>query len=391
MHQGPGRGTIPDQPLVHVEIDTDGRVSVDGRVEPHARLVDRRSLADLAVLAVARDHAHPLGRGVRVVARTPTEHSSMVVHPDGEVTDLAPYPPPSPAPPQPVTRQKVRARQPAPHRATPDGVAPATRARHWLDAREDDRVRAEEQAARGATRGPGRRVLVGVGSVVAAMSLLAAAVAVGWPGGDGAPTARAGSDRLSDAAADVPAEVDAAGPVPLSVLPAPRLTTLAVTDVGADTTPGVLRLAVETSRRTPVKVVLTATDSEAVARRLSLSVRAATTRQVEVADLAPGRYRWVLRAPGQRRLTGLVDVPAVAAPPPVEVVPVAQTPVSPVAPVLPPPVDDGVDDGGQAPSPPPAPPPTRAPDPPRASDVPGSGPGDPTSGPVVPCDPDDGC
>ena len=340
MDRGRGSSTIPDLPLVHVEIDETGRITVDGVVEPHARLVDRRSLADLAVLAVARDHAGPLGRGVRVVARTPTEHSSMVVHPDGVVTDLLPHGETVPVPPATSGR----------HGASPDGVVPAMRAQHWLDAREEERVRVAERAAsRADVRTGRRRLLAGLVGAVAAVTAFVAVVDVGWPGGEGrTPTSSPAVGQLRDTAADVvPAdEADPAPSTPPTVVGATRFAALAVTDAGAEAAPGRLQVAVETSRRTPVTLVLAPLPGDATAdpaRRLQFQVRAATTRLVEVADLTPGRYRWLVRAPGERRLTGLVDVPAVPAPP-VTVVPVVEVPApvapsAPPAPVAPPPAD----------------------------------------------------
>ena len=139
---------------------------------------------------------------------------------------------------------------------------------------------------------------------------------------------------------------------------ATRLARVAVADVGLRTAPGSLQLALESTRRTPVAILVKPVDTGTApeARRLSLSIRAATTREVTVDDLAPGRYRWTVRAPGQRRLTGFADVPAVPvapAPPPqpTEVVPVADqpAPVEQPPPSTAPPADQGGSGSGGSP------------------------------------------
>ena len=428
MLRDAGRAVVPPHPLVQVEIDETGQVTVDGQREPHARLIDSRALAELAVLAVARDHATPLGRGVRVVASTPTEHSTMVVHPDGAVTELEAHEP-----------------------SSPEGVAPATRAPHWLATREAERVATEQQVAgrlqrwahrpRWATARPRRdhhRVVrrgirmpavrmprprlphvslphvtlphvtlphvplphvelhrpdlrrplfLAVAAGVAAALVVIAVAVTGGRGGTGSPSPTADDLR---AAADRAPAVDAAEDAPpaAAVVGATRLARVAVADVGSRTAPGSLLLALESTRRTPVAILVrpVAAGTAPEPRRLSLSIRTATTREVTVDDLEPGRYRWTVRAPGQRRLTGYADVPA-PPPPPTAVVPVVQqpTPVEQPPPSTAPPADQGGsgggDPGGQGGS---TPVPTEVPTGP-------SGPLDPGDGPSAPCDPDDGC
>lgn len=367
MQDGPGRARVPDQPLVHVEIDDDGQVTVEGRVEPHARLVDGRALADLAVLAVARDHAGPLGRGVRVVARTPTEHSTMVVEPDGAVSELAPYLP-----------------------STPEGVAPAVRAHQWLDARDADRAReAATGAAHRARPVPRRRVWAGTAAAVATLGVAAAAVATlvptGWTGGEATEQRPASASAASRTATPDPEPVRATEPPYVrTVVAATRLSALAVTGVTTEVAPGTLRVAVTATRRTPLTLVVDPVTAPGETRRLELTVRGATTRVVDVVDLAAGEYRWVVRVPGQRRSRGLAQVPAVPPPPPpIEVVPVLEAPAPVPPPAAPPaparPSGSGGQGGGTRPSEP------------QPEETPTNEPYDPSTAPPTPCDPDDGC
>ena len=371
MLRDAGSATVPPHPLVRVEIDATGLLTVDGKQEPHARLIDSRELAELAVLAVARDHATPLGRGVRVVASTPTEHSTMVVHPDGAVTDLEAHEP-----------------------LTPDGIAPATRAPHWLATREAER-RAERGAAGRVTgrlarlapalrlprvslpsvslpsvslpsvslpsvslprphlphvslprphlphvslphvevsRPDLRRAALLALAAGVATAIVVAAVAITIGSGPRGPSPSTADLRAASGAGQESTAPDTEPPAP-EVVGATRLARVAVADVGLRTAPGSLQLALESTRRTPVAILVkpVGTDTAPEARRLRLSIRAATTREVTVDDLAPGRYRWTVRAPGQRRLTGYADVPAVPvapapAPQPTEVAPVADQP-----------------------------------------------------------------
>lgn len=399
MDQGADGAPTPAQPLVHVEIDQSGRVVVDGCEQPHARLIDSRALADLAVLAVARDHAEPLGRGVRTVARTPTEHSMMVVHPDGSVTDLEPYHPFTASSTAMSTAMSTASSTAA---SSPVGVPAATRAQHWLAAREAERAVTEDSTAHRRRRALLGRPLV-LGLAAASVVAVLAAAALAWPGQDTDTTDRSGSD-LRDAAgapadASSEAQTGAAAAQPpeaapaQAVLGATRLVRAAVDAVDADAEPGVLLLALDARRPTPVKVVVRPLGDDARAadvRRMSFSIREATTRRVSVDGLAPGSYRWAVKAPGMTAVRGQVDVPAA----PVEVVPVVAAP---------PPSDTSTDIQPAAPpyTPPPAPPPPpaptsppagggQAPPEPQASGG-GNGPFDPSTDPTAPCDPDDGC
>lgn len=355
-----GGADVPAHPLVQVEIDLDGAVLVNGRPEPHdvaARHAEApRELALVAVRAVARDYAMPLGRPVRVLATTPEEQTRLVVHPDGEVAGVEPH-----------LASAVA--------ATPEGVPPATRAQHWLAAREADRV-AEAAAQRRSRRrrSPGalRPAVLGVAAAAVLGAGGALALGAGLLGTDadergdgGGGTAIAGGASSPDSGPDTSgAGGGTARTDPYEPLPAPRLEPLPLAAVRASSTsPGEVRLALRSTRGTPVFVALSPARAEAVAartgaaQRLDLALRRATTREVVISDLPPGAWVWTVRAPGQEVLRGRVQVPA---PPPVAPVgdpvppveePPPATPEPPSADPEPPRGGDGEDrgDGGARP------------------------------------------
>lgn len=336
-----GGADVPAHPLVQVEIDLDGAVLVNGRPEPHdvaARHAEApRELALVAVRAVARDYAMPLGRPVRVLATTPEEQTRLVVHPDGEVAGVEPHLASASA-------------------ATPQGVPPATRAQHWLAAREADRV-AEEAADRrrqrtGGVSGRLRPVALGVAAaaVLGATGAMALGIgtlvsddedaAAGGGGGTGATsTAPSDGDQDGDQDGAQDGVTDGPAPEPSELLPAPRLEPLPLAAVRASsTTPGEVRLALRSTRGTPVVVALaparagSVADQAGTGQRLDLSLRRATTREVVISDLPPGAWVWTVRAPGQELMRGRLEVPA---PPPVVPVSDPAPPVPETPPVTP--------------------------------------------------------
>ena len=264
------RAEVPTTPAVTIVVDDDGRLTVNGHEVPPEAGVDPGLLGTEVVCS---DFAQPLGRPVRATAVLPHEQIQMVIHPDGRVTDVAPH-----------------------EAVTPAGVPPATRAQGSHLARTADRITAEVSAARHARRPPRYRLAVaGVGLVAAASALV-----VVWD--QGGPTPNEPADGLPEpAAADVPPAQ--------SVIEATRIRPFAVSEVHAETDPGVLRLSVTTQRRTPARVVVTPLAGAADAERLDLSVQRATTRLVTVPELEPGRYEWSVEVPGQPRYSGVVEVP----------------------------------------------------------------------------------
>lgn len=284
------RAAVPPSPVVTIEVDDDGRLTINGHDVPHDAADPRQVATDV----VRTDFAQPLGRPVRVVASLPEEQTRMVVHPDGQVSDVEPHRP-----------------------ATPAGVPPATRAQGWLAARDAARVAAEATAARhAARRRPYPVVAGGIAAAAAGAAFVALVVSQGDPTTDGSTAAQ----LPNTAAADVPPAQ--------SVIESTEIRPIAVSVVTARTTPGVLRLSVAAQRRTTARLVLTPLDGSAKPQRLALSL-IDEADQVTVPDLAPGRYRWQLRVPGELSQTGVASVPA--EPPPT----VVTVPVTNVAPEQP--------------------------------------------------------
>ncbi len=84
---------VPAHPVVSIHIDS-GAVTVDRTVVEHD---GTQPLQQVATDAVARQIAHQLGRPVRAIATDPSGRTSLVVHPDGHVTDVQTLNPVAPA------------------------------------------------------------------------------------------------------------------------------------------------------------------------------------------------------------------------------------------------------------------------------------------------------
>ncbi len=281
---------MPSNPLVTIEVDDRGRLTINGHVVAHDDADPRRVATEI----VRADFAQPLGRPVRALATLPNGQLRMVIHPDGRVTNVEEHRPTSPA-----------------------GVPPATRAQTWLAAREADRVVAAEIYA---ARHAGRRrrypvVLAGTAAVAAGAALVLLLTQRG-PSVD-EPTAAAPSE---------PADVIEAAP-PQSLVESSEIRPVAISGVMVETEPHELRLEIAAQRRTSVMVVVTPLDGSGSPQGQTLTIQGAVERVVTVTDLDPGRYRWQVMVPGQPSRTGVARVPA--EPPveaPVVVVPIVSTP-----------------------------------------------------------------
>jgi len=104
---------VPAHPVVAIYIE-DGLVMVDGSAVEHDGM---RPPQQAAIDAVARHVAQPLRRPVRAIATDPSGRTSLVVHPDGQVTDVQSLTPVvaadnPPAPSQPTPQAPQRAQVP---------------------------------------------------------------------------------------------------------------------------------------------------------------------------------------------------------------------------------------------------------------------------------------
>lgn len=266
------RAEVPPSPLVTITVDDDGRVAINGHDVPHRGSVDPRQVATEVVCS---DFAQPLGRPVRAIATLPHEQVRMIIHPDGHITD--------------VERHQF---------ATPTGVPPATRARAWLSARDADRIAAEVAAARHAGRHRRHPLFAaGAGAIVAGVALVTV-----WQ-------QRSGPDPAAVVAPPPPAPAADAAPPAQTVHESVPLRPVAVSGVSAEARAGELRLSIAAQRRTPVRLSVVPVADPAAEQRLDLSIQGQAQRVVTVSDLEAGRYRWVVRVPGQPDHTGVTRVP----------------------------------------------------------------------------------
>ena len=80
---------VPPNPLVTIEVDEFGRLTINGHDVSYDGTGDPRQVANEVV---CMDFAQPLGRPVRALATLPHEQVRLVIHPDGRVTDVEPQP-----------------------------------------------------------------------------------------------------------------------------------------------------------------------------------------------------------------------------------------------------------------------------------------------------------
>jgi hypothetical protein len=331
---------VPAHPVVEIEVSAEA-VTVDGVV------VDRGSAGGpdttvamhLGVHAAARRVAQPLDRPVRAVLRSGDDEKRLVIHPDGSVTGVE------------DTFPVVSLVAPAGSR----GVRISRHARRLSGA---------------ALRVRRTRLTVGA-AYVALGAVLAGGILAEAVGGDDPPSQAAGADE------EPPAQESAAEPVPPAVpaLPAvvagarlERLPHIGKVVVGPDSGGFRVRLTTRRAGRVTVRAALLPAGDET--RLWTIRTGGATSRTLEVDDLEAGTYRWVVRAPGERPVTGRVVVPPTPEPP--STVTVRTTP-------QPGPTTDGGrpargnDDGGDG----------------RGGDAGGGGADSRYVGPAKPVDPDD--
>jgi hypothetical protein len=319
---------VPAHPVVEIEVSAEA-VTVDGVV------VDRGSAGGpdttvamhLGVHAAARQVAQPLARPVRAILRCGADEKRMVIHPDGTVSN-------------------VEDTFPVVSLVAPAGSRGAPIARH---------ARRVKVAALRAYRA---KLMMG------AAYLAVGAVLVG-----GILVEASGDDRPSEANG---AREDLAVPATGSaqaIVAGTRLERLpGVRNVVVTPDTGGFRVRVTTGRAGRVTVLAARVSGDGEARLWTIRTGKATTRTLVVDDLEAAVYRWTVRSPGERPVTGRVVVRPTPEPPSVVTVGSSTEPA-------PSPAPDGDGDGT-----------SRGGD---GGDA-GSGDGDSTLvGPTRPVDPDD--
>jgi hypothetical protein len=286
---------VPAHPVVEIEVTSEA-VTVDGVVVDRgsAGLPDTTVAKHLGVHAAARLVAQPLGRPVRATLRCGAEEKRLVVHLDGSVSDVE------------DTIPVVSLVAAAGSRATPVSRHARRPIRTTL------RVKRTKPAVRAA--------YVALGAVLAG-GLLAQVM-----GGDDPAPAAIGTGQEPPAGAPIE---DPVAPAVQAVMEGTRLERLpGIGQVVVRPDTGGFRLQVSTQRAARVIVRAALLSGDGAARLWSIRTGSATTRTLDIDDLPAGAYRWVVRSPGERPVTGEVVVPPTPEPPSVVTV-VTPTPEDP--------------------------------------------------------------
>lgn len=323
---------VPAHPVVEIEVSGDA-VTVDGVV------VDRGSAGGpdttvamhLGVHAAARQVAQPLGRPVRAVLRWGDDEKRLVIHPDGAVTDVEDT--------FPVTSLLA----PAGSRAAPIPI-----------------TRHARRPAKAPLRVQRTRIAVGVAYAAIAAVLAGGVLMELAKSDDQTPEATSENEPppLTQPQVDEPAT-----PGEQAVIAGNRLKLLpGIRDVVVNPDTDGFQLRLTTGRAARVTVRAAAVSGDGGAWQWALQTAKATTRTLDVDDLVAGAYRWEVRAPGERPVTGSFVVEPPVEPPTVVTVDTTpdETPVPPPA-NDPPPADNdggggnggngGGDDGSSLPGP----------------------------------------
>ncbi|HET9422606.1 MAG TPA: hypothetical protein VFO49_15805 [Nocardioides sp.] len=323
---------MPAHPVVEIEVSGDA-VTVDGVV------VDRGSAGGpdttvamhLGVHAAARQVAQPLGRPVRAVLRWGDDEKRLVIHPDGAVTDVEDT--------FPVTSLLA----PAGSRAAPIPI-----------------TRHARRPAKAPLRVQRTRIAVGVAYAAIAAVLAGGVLMELAKSDDQTPEATSENEPppLTQPQVDEPAT-----PAEQAVIAGNRLKLLpGIRDVVVNPDTDGFQLRLTTGRAARVTVRAAAVSGDGGAWQWALQTAKATTRTLDVDDLVAGAYRWEVRAPGERPVTGSFVVEPPVEPPTVVTVDTTpdETPVPPPA-NDPPPADNdggggnggngGGDDGSSLPGP----------------------------------------
>jgi hypothetical protein len=314
---GVDESLVPPHPVVEIEVSGDA-VTVDGVV------VDRGSAGGpdttvamhLGVHAAARQVAQPLGRPVRAILRFGDDEKRLVIHPDGAVTDVEDT--------FPVTSLLA----PAGSRAAP---IPITR-----------HVR---RPAKAPLRVQRTRIAVGVAYAAIAAVLAGGVLMELAKSEDQTPEATADNEAplLTEPSVDDPVT-----PAQQAVVKGNQLKLLpGIRDVVVNPDTDGFQLRLTTGRAARVTVRAASVSGDGGAWQWALQTGKATTRTLDVDDLVAGAYRWEVRAPGERPVTGnFVVEPPVEPPTVVTVVTTPDPTPTPPPPQNDPPADNGGNGGG---------------------------------------------
>lgn len=273
---------VPAHPVVEIDVSAEA-VTVDGVV------VDRGSAGGpdttvamhLGVHAAARRVAQPLGRPVRAILRSGDDEKRLVIHPDGSVTAVE------------DTFPVVSLVAPAGSR----GVRISRHARRLRGA---------------ALRVRRTRLALGV-AYVALGAVLVGGILAQAVGRDDAPSQASGADEEPPPESVAQPMAPPAEPAVVSGARLERLPHLGKVVVSPDSGGFRVRLTTRRAGRATVRAALLSAGDET--RLWTIRTGGATTRTLEVDDLEAGTYRWVVRAPGERPVTGRVVVQPPPEPP----------------------------------------------------------------------------
>lgn len=300
---------VPAYPIVEIEVSGEA-VTVDGVV------VDRGSVGGpdatvamhLGVQAAARRVALPLGRPVRATLRSGDDEKRLVIHPDGSVSDVE------------DTFPVVSLVAPAGSRGAPISRPPRRAVRPSWHYR--------------------RKQVAVVAAYVALAAVLVGGILTELSRGE-MPSPLTDDEPLAqpeDALARVQPVVQGSRVRPLP----------AVRDVVVTPGTGGFRVRLTTGRASRVTVRAAPVSGAEAERLWTIRTPGATTRTLDVGDLPAGAYRWVVRSPGERPVTGRIVVDSVSEPPTVTVDPTPVAPPPTSTPVPQPPADNGGTSGGSS-------------------------------------------
>lgn len=270
---------VPAFPNVLIVV-TDAAVMVDGEVVDRCSAggPDASVAIQLGVHAAARRKAQPLGRPVRATLRCNGKEKRLIVNPDGSSSDRDDT--------KPVLRPVVRVAAPGSSRATP--------------------IRRHRRSPIQAVLLVDRARLRMVAAYAALGTVLVGGVLVDAIVGDDPPRVAAGAPEEQPTPEPIEDPAPPAVPAVADGTRLERLPGIGQVDVAPEVGGFRLRLTTERAARVTVRAALLSGDG--AARLWTIRTGSATTRTLDVEDLAAGTYRWVVRSPGERHVTGEVVV-----------------------------------------------------------------------------------
>ncbi|WP_193614289.1 hypothetical protein [Nocardioides lijunqiniae] len=285
-------GQVPAHPVALIEVDPDaGTVTMNGQPVVIAEGTD---LYVAGVHAAATRVAQVLQRPVRALAKDPTGQTSLLVHPDGSVSDIQETEPAAVAPERP----KVSEPAAVPKRA--GRVKPAPKA-----------ASAPVSSSTAGRTSPRGVTLVSIGASLAVVATVGTALLMGGVDVGGQDPHMSSAGEPTEKTTPLPER-----PEPLQAIAGAVLEPKPVVNVRADGSVKRVRLTV-TSNELPARarVVLVRTGQEGgkpLQRTVRLTKRG---QQIRLTDLPAGTYRWRVTVSGADAVVGRVRVTAPAPPP----------------------------------------------------------------------------